>query len=89
MFVQHLDPGCDVEGDDHGLWPWDLADYPGDLAGGPAVQEPTEQRPGAAPWQQHGDIGPGLLVCGSRGASWAGFPSGDVFTLKGSPETIC
>jgi hypothetical protein len=32
MFVQHLDPGCDVEGDDHGLRPWDLADYPGDLA---------------------------------------------------------
>jgi hypothetical protein len=37
MFVQYLDPGCHVEGDDHGRRPWDPADYPGDLVGGPVV----------------------------------------------------
>ena len=47
-------------------------DHSGDLVGGPVVQEPAEQRPGAAPWQENRHMGAGLA--GLLGGEFAGRP---------------
>ena len=59
--LQHVQPVLHVERDDRGRGVRHPADHAGDLVRGAVVQQPAEQRRVAAPGQDRGHLGAGLL----------------------------